>query len=387
MLLRRACAVPALLLLAATAGCGGHRATAAHTAAKQAGTATPAPTASPTATPRPRPRTVHLTVEANGDLLIHSPVFLRARALAGRRGYRFSPLLRRVRPFVRGADLALCHVETPMTSAPPAGYPRFNSPPALARAIRATGWDACSTASNHTLDRGQAGIDATLRALDRAGIRHAGSASSPRGARRIAMLRARGVRVALLAYTQMTNGIPRPHPWSVALARARRILRDARRARRRGARVVIVNLHWGTEYRHAPDSFQRALARRLTRSRAITAIVGQHAHVVQPIRRVHGLWVVFGEGNLLSNQTAACCPAATQDGMLVLLHVAVTGRRSRVTRVRYVPTWVRHPDFTVLPVGPALPRDAAPAGALRASWARTVRVVGRRPGLRPLRHR
>ena len=66
--------------------------------------------------------------------------------------------------------------------------------------------------------------------------------------------------VALLAYTQMTNGIPLPHPWSVNLAGAGRILRDARRARRAGARAVIVNLHWGTGYQHAPDAFQRTLA-------------------------------------------------------------------------------------------------------------------------------
>ena len=157
---------------------------------------------------------------------------------------------------------------------------------------------------------------------------HTGSFSSPRQRQRPLLLRARGVRVAFLAYTQMTNGIPLPHPWSVNLARAGRILRDARRARRAGARVVIVNLHWGTEFRHAPDAFQLALARRLARSRAITAVVGQHVHVVQPIRRVGRLWVVFGEGNLLSNQTAACCPAASQDGMLVRLHLRVGPRRA-----------------------------------------------------------
>ena len=165
----------------------------------------------------------------------------------------------------------------------------------------------------------------------------------------------------------MTNGIPLPHPWSVNLARAGRILRDARRARRAGARVVIVNLHWGTEYRHAPDAFQLALARRLARSHAITAVVGQHAHVVQPIRRIGRLWVVFGAGNLLSNQTAACCPAASQDGMLVRLHLRVTPRRAHVERITYTPIWVRHPDYTVVHA----------ARSERASWRRTVAVVGR----------
>ncbi len=371
-----------LALVLAVAGCGSD-------AAGGSGSEPPvAPVRSAArAAPAPGPKPVDLTIEVNGDLLIHSPVWLRARSLAGGRGYAFAPMLRAVRPWIRGADLALCHVETPMSDAPPRGYPVFNTPTALARAIRRTGWDACDTASNHTLDGGQRGVDATIRALDRARVRHTGSAARPRGARRILILRARGVRVAYLAYTTITNGIRPPHPWSVRLASPGRIVRDARRARRGGAQVVVVNLHWGTEYRAAPDAAQVALARRLARSRAITAIVGQHVHVVQPIRRVRGRWVVFGEGNLLSNQTAACCATASQDGILVLLHVRVEGARSRVTRVDYVPTWVRHPDYTVLPVGRALRRGQAPAAALRASWARTVGVVGRRPGLRPVPRR
>ncbi|UGS35891.1 CapA family protein [Capillimicrobium parvum] len=330
---------------------------------------------------------MRLTVEVNGDLLIHAPIWQTAQALGGGSDYDFAPMLRHLRPWVKGSDLAICHVETPMTAAAPTGYPRFNTPPALARAIRRTGWDACDTASNHTLDQGQSGVDATLGALRRAGVRHTGSAASARGARRILLLRAKGVTVAYLAYTTTTNGVPPPHPWSVALATPRRILRDARRARAQGADAVLVNLHWGVEYAHAPTPQQLALARRLTRSRAITAIVGQHAHVVQPIRRVNGRWVVFGEGNLLSNQTSACCPAATQDGLLAILHLRIDGRRSRVERVEYVPTWVRHGDYAVLPVGRALARGLAPAADLRASWQRTIGVVGRGPGLRTVPRR
>jgi poly-gamma-glutamate synthesis protein (capsule biosynthesis protein) len=136
----------------------------------------------------------------------------------------------------------------------------------------------------------------------------------------------------------------------------------------------VVNLHWGTEYRHGPDAYQQRLARRLTRGKAITAIVGQHAHVVQPIRRLNGRWVVFGSGNLLSNQSAACCAAATQDGMVVTLHLRVSSGRAQVEKVRYAPTYVRHPDMRVL---------RARRGD--ASWARTTGVVGRRKGLRPQR--
>ena len=76
-------------------------------------------------------------------------------------------------------------------------------------------------------------------------------------------------------------------------------------------------MHWGAEYRHAPTPSQWRLARVLTGSPAVTAVVGQHAHVVQPIRFVNGKPVVFGEGTLVSNQSGA-----SQDGMIALLDLA-----------------------------------------------------------------
>jgi poly-gamma-glutamate synthesis protein (capsule biosynthesis protein) len=314
----------------------------------------------------------HLTVAASGDLLIHGPVFRRALAYGHGRRYEFRPMLRAIRPLIAGADLALCHLETPLSHGPPRGYPSFRTPVGLGDAIGATGWDACSTASNHTLDDGQRGVKTTLRVLDRVGVRHAGSYRTRAAARRTTLLRAKGVTVAFLAYTALTNGQPVPHPWTLNMARPRRILRDARRARRAGADAVIVNLHWGTEYRSAPTGAQRSLAAALTRSKYVTAVVGQHVHVVQPIGWIHGKPVVFGEGNLLSNQTAACCPAGTQDGLIALLDLRVGGSGVRATRVRYAPTYVRHPDFTVV-------------RAHGASRSRTISVVGRSEHVVPIR--
>ena len=107
-------------------------------------------------------------------------------------------------------------------------------------------------------------------------------------------------------------------------------------------------------------------------------------HIVQPIRIINGKLVVFGEGNLISNQTTACCPAAAQDGMIVLLTITVDSRGARVTFIRYVPIWVRHPDFVVLPAGFAWRTDPADAAALRASYERTVAAAGRGPRIQPI---
>jgi poly-gamma-glutamate synthesis protein (capsule biosynthesis protein) len=327
---------------------------------------------------------VQLVVSASGDLLIHTQVFQRALADGGGRRYNFAPMLAKIRPYIGGADLAVCQVETPMSGPPFSGYPVFNTPPALAAAIRKTGWRACSTAGTHTLDQGERGVAGTIRALNRAHVAHTGSFTSAAAQHTPLILAVKGVRVAFLAYTALTNGIPSPHPWSVNRASAPRILADARRARRDGAQVVIVNLHWGDEYVAAPSAWQLRLARRLTRSPAITAVVGQHVHVVQPIRLLHGTPVVFGEGNLLSDQIGPCCPAASQDGMIVLLTIDVSAHRAHVTAIHYVPVWVHPQTFVVLPAGTAWRTDHADAAALRASYRRTVAEVGRTPRIQPI---
>jgi Bacterial capsule synthesis protein PGA_cap len=315
---------------------------------------------------------VEFTVAASGDFLIHTPVAARALADGGGRRYDFRPMFRSIRRRIASADLALCHIETPLVPGPVQGYPSFRTPPALAGGVKAIGWDVCSTASNHSLDAGQYGIGTTLRALDRAGLRHAGTARSPAEARRSTILEAKGVKVAFLSFTAVSNGQAVPHPWSFNWASASRILAEARRARKRGADAVIANIHWGSEFSHAVSASQWALAKRLTRSPAITAVVGQHVHVVQPIRWVNGKPVVFGEGNLVSNQTAGCCPAESQDGLIALIDFVARQGRVKAKRVRYIPTWVRHPDYRVLP---------AAKGSL--SWKRTVAAAGRRRGIGP----
>ena len=90
---------------------------------------------------------------------------------------------------------------------------------------------------------------------------------------------------------------------------------------------------------------------------------------MQPIRWIHGKPVVFGEGNLVSNQTAACCPPESQDGLIALIDFVARAGRVKAKHVRYIPVSVRHPDYRVLP---------ASRGSL--SWRRTVSAAGRPPG-------
>jgi poly-gamma-glutamate capsule biosynthesis protein CapA/YwtB (metallophosphatase superfamily) len=326
-----------------------------------------------------------LTLVASGDVLPHGPVLRRAAddgARAGQR-YDFRPMLAELRPLVAGADLALCHLEVPLSrdGRAVASWPSFNAPPELAAALRWAGYDACSTASNHAMDRGAGGVAATLDVLDRAGLRHDGTARDAAEAAASTIVDVRGLRVGLLSYAYGLNSgrLPSGQPWLVNLIDPARIVEDARAARRAGARFVVVLLHWGQENQAAPTPSQRELARRLLAAPEVDLILGHHVHVVQPIERVGGKWVAYGMGNSLSNQTPACCAAGSQDGVLVQVTIARDGDAPRVRAVRYVPTWVEHPTFRVRPVPGALAdRSLAPQArqALEASGDRTRRAVG-----------
>jgi poly-gamma-glutamate capsule biosynthesis protein CapA/YwtB (metallophosphatase superfamily) len=326
-----------------------------------------------------------LTLVASGDVLPHGPVLRRAAddgARAGQR-YDFRPMLAELRPLVAGADLALCHLEVPLSrdGRAVASWPSFNAPPELAAALRWAGYDACSTASNHAMDQGAGGVAATLDVLDRAGLRHDGTARDAAEAAASTIVDVRGLRVGLLSYAYGLNSgrLPSGQPWLVNLIDPARIVEDARAARRAGARFVVVLLHWGQENQAAPTPSQRELARRLLAAPEVDLILGHHVHVVQPIEQVGGKWVAYGMGNSLSNQTPACCAAGSQDGVLVQVTIARDGDAPRVRAVRYVPTWVEHPTFRVRPVPAALAdRSLTPQArqALVASGDRTRRAVG-----------
>ena len=205
-----------------------------------------------------------LTIAASGDLLIHSPVFFQALANGGGERYDFRPMLGQVRQIVRSADLGICHLETPLTAAEPEGEPTFKAPAELAGAIRWVGWDACSNASNHSYDDLEPGVRFTIRTLDRNGDRALGHQPQPaRPARGDDGGQGREGGAARLHHAHHRMPTP-PNGWTLNMAEPDRILADAREARRRGAAVVIVSVHWGDEYVHEPS--QRA------------ALAGAHAH-------------------------------------------------------------------------------------------------------------
>jgi hypothetical protein len=344
---------------------------------------------STTTTTAPPPRS--FTLVATGDVLLHSPLWRQAEADAaasGRPGYDFVPLLAGVSPTVSAADLAICHLETPLAPAggPYSSYPSFSVPPEIAPALAATGYDACTTGSNHTYDKGADGVDRTLAALDAAGIAHAGSARNPTEANDTTLLHANGTTVALLSYAYGFNGIPAPHgeAWRANPIDEARILADAMTARQRGADVVVVALHWGTEHNHQPNDQQLTLAPNLIRSPDIDLLLGHHAHVVQPVEAIDGEWVVYGMGNMVAYQSTL--GPTKEEGLLVRFTFTETLGGWRVTSAEFAPlltvrgSWpVRVVEVAQVPADPAI--DPGSRQRLQEAWDRTSAIVAERGAL------
>lgn len=324
-------------------------------------TPTPEPTATPLPTPTPTPEPpATFTLVFSGEVLSHGPVISQAAADGNDElAYDYRPMFAEVQPLLDGVDFAVCHVETPVSAdnTDLSGYPIFNAPREMPQGLAASGYDACSMASNHSFDKGAPGVVATLDQMDAAGLGHTGMARSADERDTPTLYEVGELTVGHLSYTYGLNGfvLPADQPYLVNVTDVDAVLADAAAAREAGADLVVLSIQWGNEYQVSPSPVQVEQAAAFLGSPDIDIIIGAHVHVVQPVDRINGKYVVYGLGNFLSNQSAACCPAASQNG--IMLYVDVEGTEDdgyEITGISFVPTRVDRNDYTIVPLPLAL---------------------------------
>lgn len=263
--------------------------------------------------PQAKPGGRSFTVAAAGDVLIHPELVEQAAKDAeetgeGEAGLDFGPMFAGVKPVISKADLAICHMETPVgePEGPFEGYPEFLVPPQVLTALKDVGYDTCSTASNHTYDHGMKGVRRTLDAMDELELGHTGSSRSAEEAERINIREVNGVKVAHLAYSweSFVHPVPEKQSWALNKTDASDIKKAETRARDKGAEVVILSIHWGAEYYNEPGVAQLRLAQWLTEETGVDLVIGHHAHVVQPIQKVNGTWVAYSLGNQVARHSS-----------------------------------------------------------------------------------
>ncbi|MCA9586440.1 MAG: CapA family protein [Myxococcales bacterium] len=306
-----------------------------------------------------------ITIAAVGDVLLHKGLQVQSVDASD----HFKSLWRGMSHLVAQADVAYANLEGPTAEGVNksgssvrdpghtfddnvySSYPMFNYHPSLVDDLKSTGFDVVSTANNHSLDRRAVGADRTIANLERAGLAFTGTRPSTDASRPWhAMTTTRGVRLAWLACTFSTNGIPDSKKQVLHCYENRsevlQTIRDL--SARRDVDGVIVTPHWGEEYMHTPRSQEKQLAHDMLDAGA-TAVLGGHPHVVQPWEK-HVTpdgregFVIYSLGNFVSGQSQL-----PRRSSLVLYLGLTKGRDGKVfvNGVRHVPLTMRR--WTVEP--------------------------------------
>ena len=321
------------------------------------------------------------SLAATGDVLTESLVSSAAEAQAAGTGarYNFSPLFAPVTALLSSVDIAICHMEMPIGApgARPGVYGRSQfggnlilAPYEIADGLRRAGFDRCSTASNHSNDLAEPGIDTTLAALDSAGLTHVGTARSPTEAA-ISLVSVNGVRLAHLAYTRYSNTALPDQPWRVNFAASpTQVAADVNAARAAGAEVVVVSLHLSKELLAAPFPDDRQFVTDVTALAHIDLVIQHGPHVIQPLEQVNGTWVYWSVGNFISGMGTAS--SGKYSDLRTLDGLAATARFTEsspeVFTVEPWPVLLCNEPFTRTIYAPIVALAQQPSGVIRSEF-------------------
>ena len=263
-----------------------------------------------------------------GDALIHSSIYMDAKTSTG--SYDFRPMLEKIKPIVSKYDLKYYNQETVLGGVELglSNYPRFNSPYEVGDVFIDAGFNLVSLATNHTMDKGEQGV---LNSLSYWGkqqnILTAGSYKSFEDRDRKVIKEINGIKYAFFSYTTWTNGLETPtgkeylnNVYNEKLAK-----NDIERVKDE-VDIIIVAMHWGTEYSKGISDSQVEIANYLS-SLGVDIIIGSHPHVVEPIEFIGKTMVIYSLGNFISDQVGV----ERLTGLMVSVNIHKTVEKDNTT--------------------------------------------------------
>ena len=254
------------------------------------------------------PKDYEINLFMVGDALIHSAVYQDARTSNG--GYDFKPMLEMIKPISSKYDLVYYNQETILggTELGLSNYPRFNSPYEVGDAFLDAGFNLVSLATNHTMDKGEVGVTNSVHywqtKKDQAVYSGQWLSFEEREKEISQIYEKNGIKYAFFSYTTWTNGLETPrgkeylnNVYSDELAAS-----DIAKVKDK-VDVIIVAMHWGTEYSLGVNSDQDRIAQFLA-DQGVQIIIGAHPHVVEPVEYLNDgkTFVIYSLGNFISDQ-------------------------------------------------------------------------------------
>lgn len=288
-----------------------------------------------------------ISLVAIGDIMCHNSQFKDAYKEGT---YDFSYVFTDIKTYIENADIAIGNLETTFAGSKKgySGYPQFNTPETLAYNLKDIGIDVLTTTNNHCLDSGYNGIESTIDFLDQAEIAHTGTFKSPEDQNTILFKEVNGIKIAFLAYTYGTNGIPIPKgkEYCVNLINKEFILSQLDLAKKGNPDIICVSMHWGVEYQRHPNDEQLDLTDFLFNN-GVDIILGSHPHVLQPFEKREITledgtkkdgFVIYSLGNFMAAQNKE----NTRNSIILNLSITkhVDTNKITIDDISYVPIYM-----------------------------------------------
>lgn len=212
-------------------------------------------------------------------------------------------------------DVRIINLETAVTTSDrywPGKEIHYRMSPRNVGCLSAAQIDCCTLANNHVLDWGYAGLVDTVKTLQRVGIQTAGAGDDLRQAQAPAIVESgEPGRTLVFAYGSATSGIP--SAWAsidgragvnllpdLSLATVNRIGRDIT-ALRCERDLVVVSLHWGSNWGFSIPVDQRRFAHELIARAGVDVVCGHSSHHVKAIEVYQERLILYGCGDFMTD--------------------------------------------------------------------------------------
>ena len=239
---------------------------------------------------------VEVSISMVGDVLMHNPTLKSGLQEDG--SYNYDHLFKNVKKHMENTDISLANQEVILggTDLGISAYPAFNAPQEVGDSLVESGFNTILHATNHTLDKGEKGVDSALTYWKK---KHPettvlGIHESQEDRDNIYIFEKKGFKIAILNYTYGVNGnrIPEDRPYIVDLMDKNQMEKDIQKANEL-ADYVIVCPHWGTEYVFEATDEQKEWTDFFLKQ-GVDLVIGTHPHVIEPVE-----WVEDGENKML----------------------------------------------------------------------------------------
>jgi hypothetical protein len=280
-----------------------------------------------------------LRIIAAGDMLPHDSINQAAKAGGS---YDYLQFMKNFQPYFQKADVRFCVQAVPGGGEAfgISGYPVFNAPVEFTRDMGKLGCNVIDTGTNHTNDKGQPLINATLDEWAKQPdiLATAGANHSAEEQKKIRYFTKDGVKFALLSYVTYNN-TSNGTPYGVNMFNEATAARELAEARR-NSDLIIVSMRWGTEYSPQINGRQAQLSAFLADNGA-DLVFGHGQHVQGPVKKLPkkggGETVVwYGIGNFISAQLE---PEALFNGIPV---VDVDIASKKITDLKFLPFYMHY---------------------------------------------